>query len=79
MIVKKVDFLKLSLSRQQTSLEGWQSVVQRSEKHPDAHLQFVSCNPIRKFQHDLMKSCPMLEEYVCKADENLTGTLPGRL
>lgn len=44
-----------------------------------SHLQFVSCNPGRKFQHNLMKSCSMPEECVCKADENLMGTLPGRL
>lgn len=76
---KKVDFLKSPLIRQLTLEFGWQSAVQGSEKNKTSHLQFVLCNPGRKFQHSLMKSRSMPEECVCKADENLMGILPGRL
>ena len=75
---KKVDFLKLPLIRQQTGVYKDDSAVQGSGKK-NSHLQFVSCNPGRKFQHNLMNSCSMPEEYICKADENPMGILPGRL
>lgn len=58
------------------SLERCRPQWRRESVHPDSHLQFVSCDPGRKFQRNLMKSCSMPEECVCKSDENLMGILP---